>query len=435
MKDKTELIVLVVVLVLIYTRPSALVRFSSSLVGKVIFLAAVIISSLISPLSGLLIATLMVMFMEQNYEGFKEGNTGTLPASVDTKVIGDYASGATILAVENDSANDIANLGNGNYELAGVTDIIEKHTIVNDVSPTVTIKLIDTDTIPDGTITTTTTFTIISKTADTSAKCEETATTSVAVDKAACDAVTGTGLDDATTCDGVMTNADTSIKACTYTPVAVSSVTDLATGTYNNDNIPSGAIKYINVSELSYSGTNTISNLTGDIYLKIQGADTEYQIDSVFQSSALTLSSGLIGKISDTTSITIQEHTHVHQHTTESFEGMDGKEADAGEEAVPGEDSDTGEEADADKDDEEKEEKMNPGLSKLIKDATDKINDIKTEGFFSGNDKKSEVVGAFVGETYETEITPITAVCTTPRCERIHREEQLIRPVNSNELL
>ena len=73
MKDKTELIVLVVVLVLIYTRPSALVRFSSSLVGKVIFLAAVIISSLISPLSGLLIATLMVMLMEQNYEGFKEG--------------------------------------------------------------------------------------------------------------------------------------------------------------------------------------------------------------------------------------------------------------------------------------------------------------------------------------------------------------------------
>ena len=115
MKDKTELIVLVVVLVLIYTRPSALVRFSSSLVGKVIFLAAVIISSLISPLSGLLIATLMVMLMEQNYEGFKEGNT---VSSVTTNVIGDYASGATILVVENVTGNNIASLGNGNYELA-----------------------------------------------------------------------------------------------------------------------------------------------------------------------------------------------------------------------------------------------------------------------------------------------------------------------------
>ena len=434
MKDKTEIIVLVVVLVLIYTRPAALVRFSSTLVGKVILLAAVIISSLISPLSGLLIATLMVMFMEQNYEGFKEGNTGgprrpgSLPASVDTKVIGDYVAGATILTVENDSANDIANLGNGNYELDDATaGGIAKHTIVNDVSPSVTITLNDSGTIPDGTITTTTSFSIISKTADTTAKCEETATTSVAADKTACEGVTGTALDDATNCDGVMTTADASIKACTYTPAAVSSETDLATGTYNIDNIPSGVIKYITVSELSYSGTNTVSNLTGDIYLKIQGADTEYKIDSVIQTSALTLSSGLIGEILDTTSVTIQEHTHVHQHTTESFEGMDGEEADDNEESK----------ADEEETKDEKEEKadMNAGLSKLIKEATNKINDIKTEGFFSGNEKKPEVMGAFAGETYETEITGITAVCTTPRCERIHREEQLIRPVNSNELL
>ena len=426
MKDKTELIVLVVVLVLIYTRPSALVRFSSSLVGKVIFLAAVIISSLISPLSGLLIATLMVMLMEQNYEGFKEGITGTLPASVDTKVIGGYASGATILVVENDTGNNIASLGNGNYELAVVDKIIEKHTIVNDVSNIVTIELVDK--IPDGTITTTTTFTI-SKSGDTEATCEETATTSVPDDKALCDAVTGTALDDSTACDAVVTKDDGSIKACTYTPAAVSPDTVLASGTYNMD-ATTGDIKYINVNELTYQSGKALSDLTGDIHLKIEESGTEYKIASVSEENlALTLSSGLIGTISDGDQIKIQEHTHVHQHTTESFEGMDGEEAEVSEEA------DAGEEADADKDDEDKEEVMNPGLSKLIKEATDKINDIKTEGFFSGKDKKSEVVGAYAGETYETEITGITAVCTTPRCERIHREEQLIRPVNSNELL
>lgn len=430
MKDKTELIVLVVVLVLIYTRPSALVRFSSSLVGKVIFLAAVIISSLISPLSGLLIATLMVMLMEQNYEGFKEGNTGTLPASVDTKVIGGYASGATILVVENDTGNNIASLGNGNYELDAVTDAIEKHTIVNDVSRIVTIELDDNDNdkITANTITTTTTFTI-SKSGDTEATCEETATTSVPDDKALCDAVTGTALDDSIACDAV-TKADGSIKACTYTPAAVSPDTVLASGTYNMiDDTTGGNIKYINVNELKYQSGKALSDLTGDIHLKIEGSEIEYKIVSVSENLALTLSSGLIGTISDGDQIKIQEHTHVHQHTTESFEGMDGEEAEVSEEA------DAGEEADADKDDEDKEEVMNPGLSKLIKEATDKINDIKTEGFFSGKEKKSEVVGAYAGETYETEITGITAVCTTPRCERIHREEQLIRPVNSNELL
>ena len=77
MKDKTEIIVLVVVLVLIYTRPSSLVRFSSTFLGKLILLVAVVVASLVSPLSGLLIATLKVVYTEQNYEGFKEGVTSS----------------------------------------------------------------------------------------------------------------------------------------------------------------------------------------------------------------------------------------------------------------------------------------------------------------------------------------------------------------------
>lgn len=406
MKDKTELIVLVVVLVLIYTRPSALVRFSSSLVGKVIFLAAVIISSLISPLSGLLIATLMVMLMEQNYEGFKEGNDAT-SGSISATVVGEHSKDATMLLVKSDGA-DITEDIVGNYELADSSNIA-KHTMINNVLPCVTITLASD--IPVDDITSTTTFAIYSD-AD-------------GADGATAGADGADGSATAGAVDGSTTDA-----ADGTSPVSTES--EFASGTYAMDSDPSGAVNKLSLSDLNYvDSTNTIADLPAGAYIRIQGSDTKYDIDSADNTTILTLSSGLIGTIADGTSITIQEHTHVHQHTTESFEGMDGEEAEVSAEADAGGEADAGEE----KDDEDKEEVMNPGLSKLIKEATDKINDIKTEGFFSGKEKKSEVVGAYAGETYETEITGITAVCTTPRCERIHREEQLIRPVNSNELL
>ena len=57
----------------------------------------------------------------------------------------------------------------------------------------------------------------------------------------------------------------------------------------------------------------------------------------------------------------------------------------------------------------------------------------KIEGFFSGEKKQMNgVVGAYAGESYEAEIIG-ESVCTSQLCERIHREEQLTRPVNSNE--
>lgn len=416
MKDKTELIVLVVVLVLIYTRPSALVRFSSSLVGKVIFLAAVIISSLISPLSGLLIATLMVMLMEQNYEGFKEGNDAT-SGSISATVVGEHSKDATMLLVKSDGA-DITEDIVGNYELADSSNIA-KHTMINNVLPCVTITLASD--IPVDDITSTTTFAIYSD-ADGADGATAGAT---AADGTATDGADGTATATAGAVDGSTTDAADGTSP-------VSTETEFASGTYAMDSDPSGAVNKLSLSDLNYvDSTNTIADLPAGAYIRIQGSDTKYDIDSADNTTILTLSSGLIGTIADGTSITIQEHTHVHQHTTESFEGMDGEEAEVSEEADAGEEAD----ADKEKDDEDKEEVMNPGLSKLIKEATDKINDIKTEGFFSGKEKKSEVVGAYAGETYETEITGITAVCTTPRCERIHREEQLIRPVNSNELL
>ena len=52
------------------------------------------------------------------------------------------------------------------------------------------------------------------------ASCVETATEPdlVQADTTACDAVTGTDLENSTACDAVMTTADTNISACTYTP-------------------------------------------------------------------------------------------------------------------------------------------------------------------------------------------------------------------------
>ena len=120
MKDKTEIIVLVVVLVLIYTRPSSLVRFSSTFLGKLILLVSVVVASLVSPLSGLLIATLMVLYTEQNYEGFREGFTDEVTV---LKVNGDYVAGDTDIMLEYGSDQHdkidvyVTEINDGNYDI------------------------------------------------------------------------------------------------------------------------------------------------------------------------------------------------------------------------------------------------------------------------------------------------------------------------------
>ena len=106
MKMKTEIITLVIVLVLLYTRPSALVRFSNTLLGKVLFVGAIIVASLVSPLAGLFFATLMIILMEQSYEGFKEGLDDITPIRV--KTIGDYVKDTVMITVKSDDANKLA---------------------------------------------------------------------------------------------------------------------------------------------------------------------------------------------------------------------------------------------------------------------------------------------------------------------------------------
>ena len=146
---------------------------------------------------------------------------------------------------------------------------------------------------------------------------------------------------------------------------------------------------------------------------------SDYEINIV-RSSILTLSTGLETSLDHGAGVTITKHSHPHGHTVE---GMDGE-----------------------KDDENDDEKEGDETKDAVKNIMDKLDidgiiDIvkkgsdKKEGFFSGEKESGgEVVGAFAGESYESEITGV-AECTTTICERIHREEQLIRPVNSNEEL
>jgi len=71
MKTSSELIVLVVITFLLYTRPLVLVNFSNSFVGKAILLFLVVSAALHSTVSGLLLALVLVMLTEYRYEGFE----------------------------------------------------------------------------------------------------------------------------------------------------------------------------------------------------------------------------------------------------------------------------------------------------------------------------------------------------------------------------
>ena len=370
MKDQTEIIVLVVVLVLIYTRPSALVRFSSTFIGKLILLVAVVIASLVSPLSGLLIATLMVLYTEQNYEGFSEGFTDGITILT---VNGDYVAGDTDIMLEYD-INDhhynidqyVNEINEGNYDIVN-ENLFDAHTRIIDATVGLQIEL--KSTIPNSKIPT-----------------DATKDITIQVDKQ--DAASTTfKLEPSNTVDNISSFI-----------------------------IPMDTLTYLTISDIVDE-----DNLT----LKLDD-ELIYEIESSKPIVSVTLSSGIKSYEASKTNdlnVTIAEHSHTHGHK-DGFEGLENK-------------SDEDEEKNEDeKEDDETKDAVKNIMDKLdiagIIDTVKKESD-KTEGFFSGErESGNEVAGAFAGESYESEITGV-AECNTTICERIHREEQLIRPVNSNE--
>jgi len=389
MKDQTEIIVLVVVLVLIYTRPSALVRFSSTFIGKLILLVAVVIASLVSPLSGLLIATLMVLYTEQNYEGFKEGFT--VPVT-DLKVNGDYVAGDTDIMLEygiddHDKIELYVNeINDGNYDIVKTTLFDAQTRIISATVEGLHIELVDS--IPSTTISSVTDQTITIQ----------------------------------------VKNNDTFVDAATGRFQIDQSTTD--------NNYISGFVistKTLNYIQNADAANSELQDIVGEGNLKLkldENSDVTYDIKSSKLIVSVKLSSGIKQDVAVDTngvSVTIEDHSHTHGHK-DGFEGLENK---------------SEEEEDEEKNEDEKEDDETKDAVKNIMDKLDiagiidtvKKESDKTEGFFSGErESGNEVAGAFAGESYESEITGV-AECTTTICERIHREEQLIRPVNSNEEL
>jgi len=68
-----EIIILLIVIILLYIQPYAVIRFSNTPFGRFIFIGLLVVASLYSSISGLLVALLIVLFAETIYEGM-EGN-------------------------------------------------------------------------------------------------------------------------------------------------------------------------------------------------------------------------------------------------------------------------------------------------------------------------------------------------------------------------
>ena len=140
MNFTTELIVLSIVIILLFIRPNALVKFSKSTIGKVVFVSIIILSSSMNPLIGLCFATLMVLLLETSYEGFKEGlgfanpNAG-YPAAITSFGVTDSNVDSIILA---DSVSNFADLSVNKVDLSGsglasltlITDQVDTSSII-----------------------------------------------------------------------------------------------------------------------------------------------------------------------------------------------------------------------------------------------------------------------------------------------------------------
>tara|TARA_B100000965_G_C19266518_1_gene615363 strand:+ start:129 stop:665 length:537 start_codon:yes stop_codon:yes gene_type:complete len=76
MNQQILLSILVVIAVILYTSPGALVKFGRSFIGKVVMLAIVVASASCGKLYGLVAVTLMIILLEfkyqEGYEGIKD---------------------------------------------------------------------------------------------------------------------------------------------------------------------------------------------------------------------------------------------------------------------------------------------------------------------------------------------------------------------------
>ena len=69
------IIALLVISFLLYTRPNVLVKFSKTIIGRIILIAVMIMATLRSTIHGILVALVIIIFAEHIYEGFTDDTT------------------------------------------------------------------------------------------------------------------------------------------------------------------------------------------------------------------------------------------------------------------------------------------------------------------------------------------------------------------------
>jgi hypothetical protein len=87
-----EFIVLPIIAFIIYTRPRSLVKFSGSILGKIVMIIAVIGAASHNKLYGIIAATAMVLILENNYEGFEVSDISNIIRGSGAKGEDDDAS-------------------------------------------------------------------------------------------------------------------------------------------------------------------------------------------------------------------------------------------------------------------------------------------------------------------------------------------------------
>ena len=310
MKMKTEIITLVIVLVLLYTRPSALVRFSNTLLGKVLFVGAVIIASLVNPLAGLFFATLMIILMEQSYEGFKEG-LDDLAAPITVKTVGTYVEDTVMITVKSDDASKLASIIPVNITIIKhATDdtIFDDHTLIKATADSVTITLSApiTEVINAGTDLIIVTGNDSSDTAVAGNYIKYTDTGSKKVVRKVA------SID---TTEITFENGDKLTLDDNFTYEVVTTVT-VKSDTKKYEPSTDGTTGYTSITIDSVTDTLDSSSLV------IPSTNELVVISSVENTINLTLSSGVKADLADQTSLSIENHSHTHGHSdTDSFVG------------------------------------------------------------------------------------------------------------------
>ena len=397
MKMNTEIITLVIVLVLLYTRPSALVRFSNTLLGKVLFVGAVIIASLVNPLAGLFFATLMIILMEQSYEGFKEGTTGSSTQTPQTpqtplpwnnvEPVGSYVTGDTLITIDpinTGISNDIT------FEKSEIIDnnnsgIFSDHTIINIATDTTSIILGDSisGTIVNGSkvkiLKSETAFDNNSVTKSNNANYHIDITNSDTLDEG--DFISFDTKDTKTYLKTIENlNGNTSLYNIKLADMDNIDINNIMMNTFKK-----ATTKEVTIDAKDYTNSD-IFTIKKDVDIAathkfVDPTNSEVKtISEVKNTINLNLNVGITGDITSSSSptFTIKDHSHTHIHS-ENFIGG------------------------------------------------------RREGFFAGDKKKETTVkGAYAEETYEDEIVGET-VCSSDLCDRIDSEFKLIRPINSND--